>query len=420
MVGDLRGLRKADLRFVLPSFPRRAVVLGDLPDWHDGLAAAGVDVVEPGTDADVVVTTPGRAREAEALDAEQVLVTGTVRRLPGRHRRRVLTLPDRAEPQLVVDPRQRVAAGYAGSLLPRRARVAAPVLRAGIPVPGPSVTVVARHPGRPALLTAAVDLGLGDAGQWFLALGSGGIRRRGVFYSFPPRSSVPAHVVKFGRVPGRQESFDRDERGLRLALAAGPVVADRAPRLVGRGEACGLPASVETALPGAALAPSSPVVEEVVDWLRRVARATATPRPGGVPTVFRHGDVFPGNVVVDGSDFGLVDWENAEASGRPLADLLFFAAHVLGDDPVATFVGSSPTSAVLARWLRAAAADLGLTGEQVRGLASDTWRDHGSHAVAARLRREQATGRPVVPYLAERLATAWATHPQLGEHWRPW
>ena len=388
---------------MLPTLPRTAVVLGALPGWVAGLRAAGVAVVQPGTPADLVVTTPVLAGQAAALGTPYVLVEGAVRRVPGMASRRYLALPDAGSPRFVIDPAQRHAAAYAGSLLPRLAKVAGPVLRAGVPLPGrvPSVTVGAREPGRPAVLSAAAALGAEPDGEWFLALGAGGVRRRAVFYVFPPGARRPAQVVKLGRVAGETAAFDRDERGLALARAAGPVVADKAPRLLGRGEAGGLPLSVETALPGRPM--TKAIAEDVVGWLRAVARATAGPGP----SVFRHGDVFPGNVVVDGTAFGLVDWEHADPAGTPLADLLFFAAHVAPLD--------SPT---VRRWVREAARDLELGREQVRELAARTWRDHGERARASRLAREAATGEPVEPYLPERLADEWANG--RAESWQPW
>lgn len=414
-MGDLLSLRRADTRFVLPSWPRRAVVLGGLAAWAAGLDAAGVEVVTAGSVADLVVTPPALARDASSLGIPSVLVTGAVRGLPGLATRRYLTLPRVESPRFVIDPKQQHAAAYAGSLLPRYAAVARRVLggsvardalAAGI---GPGVTVGARTPGRPALLTAATDFGALGRGEWFLALGAGGVRRRAVFYLFD--GAGPAQVVKVARVPGDHAAFDRDERGLALALAAGHVVAGKAPRLVGRGEACGLPASVETALPGGPF--RADLAERVVDWLRAVARATVVRGEAG-PRVFRHGDVFPGNVVAHGGDFALVDWEHAEREGLPLADLLFFAAHLAGD-PVAAF-----TAGTYSPWLRDAAGDLGLSGDDVRAIAKQAWQQHGDRARTARLAREKATGEPVEPYLAERVADVWATHPGLGDTWRPW
>jgi hypothetical protein len=416
-LGDLRSLRRADARFVLPALPRRAVVLGGLADWCEGLEAAGVSVVPAGAVADLVVAPAVLARDAASLGVGTVLVDGAVRSLPGMASRRILTLPRTNAPQYVVDPAQRAAAAYAGSLLPRFSRVAPAVLGAGVRMPLAAVTVGARVPGRPAVLAAAAAFGAERGGEWFLALGSGGVRRRAVFYVFAPGSRAPSQVVKFGRVAGEYGAFDRDERGLALALSAGAVVADKAPRLVGRGDACGLPASVETALPGAGLAPSVAAAEPVVTWLRAVARATVSRGQDGEPRVFRHGDVFPGNVVVTGEGFRLVDWEHAEPAGLPLADLLFLAAHVVDGDPVEAFATGSP---VLARWLREAAGDLGLTGDQVVDIAWRTWEAHGGRARAARVLRESLTAQTVPPYPAERVADAWTSDGRLGRHWRPW
>ena len=368
---------------MLPRAPRRAVVLGGLDSWAGGLAAAGIAVVDAGRVADLVVAPPSLWREASSLGVATVLLDGRGS-LPMPYRRYVC-VPRRVAPRWVLDPKQRAATRWARSAMPARDRAASHR--------GPVVTVGALSPGRPYVLTAA---GISD-GEWCLALGAGGVRRRAVFYVFPPFAHEPDRVVKAGRLPGNAESFDRDERGLSAALAAGDVVARKAPRLLGRGEAGGTPYSVETALRGRQ---GGADPEAVVGWLREVGRATY--RDG---RVFRHGDVFPGNVVGSGRDFGLVDWEHADPAGLPLADLLFYAAHVV-KDPAG--------DARLRRWVREAADDLGLSAETVAANAAETWRVHGERARAARLSREAATGQTVEPYLPEVVARSWP------DDWRPW
>jgi hypothetical protein len=272
---------------------------------------------------------------------------------------------------------------------------------------GPAVTLGARHPGPPALLAAAArELGAVAADEWCLLLGSGGVRKRAAFLLFADAGRTQ-QVVKFTRQPGNTEAFDREEQALRQALAAGPAVADRAPRLLARGELAGVPASVETAMPGVPLRllrrpERLAVAEDVAHWLGTVGR-------------FQHGDLTGDNVLVDGGRFGLVDWEHARADGLPLADLLFFAAHVLPGrgDPVALFLGRSPESPRLFRWVQAT----GLSRADAGRYAAQAWQEYGERARASRLAREQLTGAAVPPYLPEQVATAWRTDPGLGEGW---
>ena len=55
---------------------------------------------------------------------------------------------------------------------------------------------------------------------------------------------------------------------------------------------------------------------------------------GEVPAVLQHNDVGSWNVVVDGDDFTVLDWEDCVRHGLPLWILLYFladsAAHIDG------------------------------------------------------------------------------------------
>ena len=86
-----------------------------------------------------------------------------------------------------------------------------------------------------------------------MTLGSADALTRGVFHLFPPGAVDPSWVLKFARVPGYSDPFDRDERGLTIARDGGETVARHAPHLLGRLEAAGLSATVETAAVGARL-----------------------------------------------------------------------------------------------------------------------------------------------------------------------
>src|ERR671934_115077 len=89
--------------------------------------------------------------------------------------------------------------------------------------------------------------------QWVLLVSSGSIVRRDAFLLFPRGESSPAQVVKFSRVPGAAQQFERDERAARLIATTGGEVARRAPSLLARFEVGGRSASLETAAAGTKL-----------------------------------------------------------------------------------------------------------------------------------------------------------------------
>ena len=96
------------------------------------------------------------------------------------------------------------------------------------------MTVAVREPGPPFVLAAAGGL-LPDDMDWVLGVpGPGDELRRGLFHVFPRGETEPDRVVKFVRVPGYSDPFDRDERGLRVAADAGGVVSAHARRGVDR------------------------------------------------------------------------------------------------------------------------------------------------------------------------------------------
>ena len=259
----------------------------------------------------------------------------------------LLPLPDLERPELLLPAGRAVPVRYAvrqwrpGTSAATRARnvLARELTGRGFVPPGrPMLTVASRTGGDPAFVQAARDVLELDASDWFLAFGPLGeaLLARGVL-PLPGQEPDPAHVLKFARIPGLGELFDRDEQGLRLAANGPALIADHAPSFLGRLQVDGLHASVETAARGeslmAAIAPSRPrserlsTVELIAEWLVRVGAETASrpelleperrrlaaevvPRweelPRGfvddlppIPAVFQHGDVFGENVVVD-------------------------------------------------------------------------------------------------------------------------
>ena len=197
--------------------------------------------------------------------------------------------------------------------------------------------------------------------------------------ALPRGASTPSHVLKFARVRGMTEPFDREERGVEAVAAAGQVVGARAPQYLGRFKVDGYHAAAETAAVGTRLsaylrrplprAAKLRAVEPVARWLVTVARDTAgEPRAlvdglPPVPTTFQHGDLAEENVVVGRRGrFTVLDWEWARTDGLPFADLVYFGVHVLrivdgvGEDGrerhlVDLLGGRAASSPVLLAWV---------------------------------------------------------------------
>ena len=374
-------MHRADPRFVLPHWVRRAVVLGGLDEWRAGLTSAGIEVADrPNGDAPDLVVSPARlAGAARALRAESVIVEGVAERSfrGGEYRaRRLMLRPTRERPTLALPLDQPVPASYAletWSVIDRRWKAARMQAARALTSRGrfpswasPVVTVATREAGLPALVAAAGELGVpGDAG-WFLTFGQGDALSRNAFQLFSPASDQPEWILKFARVRGYSERFADDERGLALARAAGGAVAAHVPSLLGRFVVDGVHASVETAAAGRRLRDvlSTPedravklqLIDRIGEWILELGRRTQRPaealepelerlrkdvvpswRELGVPSdlvdelppmpaVAQHNDLGAWNVVADVDDFVVVDWENARQVGLPLWDLLYFLA----------------------------------------------------------------------------------------------
>jgi len=378
------SLGRADLRFALPRNPRRAVVLGDLPDWADGLRQGGVEVVGAGDSPELAVAPAGLAAQAVATGAHSILLERTRRSRTvggaGYGQLALLPVPDVSRPELLLPLGQRNAVRYAirhwrpGSSMLERGRnaLACEVLGRGLAPPGRApVTVASREPGLPFLAAAAAEtVGVAEP-HWFAAFGAWADPfSRGAFFLFDPAAADPAWVVKFARIPGLEHLFDRDEAGLRVAVRTGGIVAAAAPRLLGRFDlGGGLHGSVETAAAGERLAsllrartPRAErlaVIERIAAWIAQVARQTVAPPealqpelepirtevvkrwtghglPAGgleglppVAAVFQHGDLWADNIFVRDGGFTVVDWESAMRHGAPLWDLLYFLTGAL-------------------------------------------------------------------------------------------
>ena len=474
------SIRRVDARCVVPWRVRRAAVLGDLDAWREGLELVGVEVTEAGR-PDLAVAPPELVDDAVATGADAIAVEGGGARAlarAGYHVTHYLPRPRIENPTLLLALAHGDAARYAalhatGSRSGWRAarnRVAASLLkRRLLPARGGALTIGLRRPAPPLMIAAAGDLGVPRDAQWFMTLGRGDQLSRNVFHLFEPGAAAPSWVLKFVRTPGYRDPFDRDERGLRLA-AASPVAAAHAPRLVGRFDADGLDASLETAgqgellarLLGGSGADKIRRIEEIARWIVDLGAETRTDAAALEPErerllrkvvpswteqgatadlvhslppispVLQHNDLGSWNVLVDDRSFTAVDWESAREHGLPLWDLAYFLTDVLApldapaserpeDRVVRLYRGEHPHSRRLFEWITRAVDATAVPHDAVGRIITLGWLHHGLshfHRRAA-LEREQAIGYPSPPPL-ERLATVWLTTPGLGPGWDRW
>jgi hypothetical protein len=482
--------QRVDARFVLPFPVERAVVLGDLEAWNGGLAEVGIDVSAtpaPRAAVDLVVAPSGLAGEAIAADAPAVVLEGGggSRRLraAGYATRTLLPIPSIDQARHLVRPDHRRAAVYAvehssvATTAKRRVRnrVAKTLLSRGL-LPGsvPVLTVGVRSPAPPFLLAPAEEYGVPPDADWFMTLGGFDVLSRSVFQLFAHGDKAPRWVVKFTRVSGHTEPLDRDERGVRLVETAGGQVAAHAPRILGRFEAAGLHASVETAAAGYRLtdfmlrpvsrAEKVRVIESVARWIVELGRRTAAAgetlqaernrlasdvvplfrqigieaslveRLPSLPSVLRHGNLGTWNVIArDQDEFSVIDWETAREHGLPLCDLVFFLGNALLHLDGATavesrdqhtrrlFLGELPSSEILFRWVRNAVAALDLPPETIGPIVTLCWLDHAADDVArASLPTALGGGTAWGESDSGRVAGLWLREPGLGPDWTSW
>ena len=478
---------RADALFALPRLPWTVSLFGEPPGWRRDLDERGIEVVEPGRAVDLAVATEDQLDAALESGAASVIVEGSrasARDLveAGYRATRVLSLPVAGTPVLFVDLDRRGAARYAlrRGVVHRevwrtaRNEAVAVLVGAGIVPPFPAlVGVGSREPGPPALVAAGRELGVPGDGGWVQLVSPGSVVRRNGLLVFPPRAGQPSHVVKFSRLREPSPTFEREEQGVARVTAAGGVVAARAPRYLGRVEADGFPAAVETAAPGTKLstylrrplprAAKLRPLEAVARWLVDVARQTARPPEAlasererlardvlpawadrgvspelaltlpPVPAIFEHNDLSEENVVVRRGAFTVLDWEWAEPAGLPLADLLYFGVHALrivdgaGESQgererhvVDLLRGSAPSSSVLFSWVRSLASELELTPDAVGGLATLAWLRRAEANRRERERAEEVGGAPLQPASVERVAQLWVETEGLGPGWSAW
>lgn len=464
-------------------------MLDGLEEWRTGFASAGIDVVDESSvrDAPDVVVSPARlAAQARSMRARSIIIEGSLERVfrGGEYQtRRLLLRPTRERPTLALPLDQPAPVSYAlerWSVVDRRWKAArmqaARVLVSRGLFPSwasPVVTVATDSAGPPTLVAAADELGVPSDVSWFLTFGQGDALSRNAFQLFRAGCEQPEWVLKFARVAGYSERFDNDERGLRLARAAGDSIAEHTPRLVGRFEAEGIHASLETAAAGRRLrdillTPGDRTVklgliERIAVWILELGRLTQTSseamaaerrrlRDDVVPrwnelgvdpellntlpplhAVVQHNDLGTWNVVADGGDFVVVDWENAREAAMPLWDLIYFLGNAFtlldgsgGPEQVPArmarlFAGEAPSSPLLFSWVRRGAEAAAVPPDAVGAITTLCWLSHSLSADAHNV--DLATFTPRDPprlHGLEGMARAWMAHPALGPGWSVW
>jgi hypothetical protein len=352
-------------------------------------------------------------------------------------------------------------------------RVASELLRRRrFPSPRSLITAAVRAPGPPFMVAAAERVGVRTDGPWVLTLGQGDVLSRNAFHIFPRDGRLPAWVLKFGRIAGYADSFERDARGLEIAARAGGRVAEHAPRLLGRFEHHGIEASVETAAPGRRLRDfllrpgrreeKTRTIDAVAAWVLDVSHETSADsdelaaerarlREEVVPhwthlgvnagildnlpvkAVVQHNDLGSWNIVVGPRSFTALDWESAREHGLPLWDLFYFLADALalldgstsGEarhvHTIRLFRGDLPSSRILFEWTRRAVAEAGVPDEAVGKIATLCWLHHSlSHVGRRSMIDLLAAGATQPIHGTERVGAAWLAEPALGERWDRW
>jgi hypothetical protein len=479
--GPDMSLDRVDARFLLPSIPHSAKILGELNGWAEGLALAGVEL--SGDSPDLVVAPGHAVLEALSLDAAMLIVEGGrgVRPLrdAGLAVDRYLPRPRVSRPIVLMPLDDARATRYATAqwTAPRpqwrrlRNSAAGRIVTSRLFPNGDSVTAVAlRKRGVPAFVGAAAERGY-VATSWLLTPGRGDELSRSIFHLFEAQAASPTWVLKFARVPGYSEPFDRDETALAFAHAAGPSVSEHAPRILERFDLDGLEASLETAATGERLtrrlarlprAQGLRDIDRIASWLVQVAAATAASadtlvderrrlRTAVVPlwqelgvrpqlvddlpdigAVLQHNDVGPWNIVADNASFTLVDWESARRHGLPLWDLVYFVTEALaGIDRVEDrdrlehagrlFRGEASGSPVLFEWIRRAVRASAIPPEAVGPIVTLCWLHHGlSHRRRHGVLEALGVGAPEFVPAIERMPEVWLGDRDLGVSWSKW
>ena len=358
------------------------MVLGELPEWRDGLSSLGIELVEPGDrdGPDLVVAPADAASRALAVGAKTALILG------GRVDRSVLgelesttylAVPDLTAPEYLVPLHQprtlryfygflRVAPSRAKWLRNRATALAVGYALDALVPAGQLLTVIGASAEVPAALRPVIDsTGLALEG-WLLGLGPAHAERRVVFTLFEASSTVPGLVAKLDRLPRQRVAEEGSTGGggdLGSLEPLVPPLGTHVPRQLPSVWAGGSCVSLETAGVGYVLtdylrgpfrrSKRLAAVDGVAAWLLELAMASTRAADGplsngleaadssvsggsspawatGIPTVVEHGDLWSANIILrPDRSFMVIDWTDVRPRGLPLADLLYFLSESL-------------------------------------------------------------------------------------------
>lgn len=468
-------LQRVDARFLLPfdldGNSRVAAGAG----WVEGLAAADLETVEPGTEADLATGSLAELPTLLASRPRTILIEGDARRDlqgAGYDVRAFVALPDPQRIRILLTPEHGAAAAYGvrtlvhqSSLLRRlRRNAGAGLLRRGILPPRlPLISIGYRGATTPFLIAAAErELGIDPLG-WFFATGPGDVLTRNLYFLFRPGRRSPEWVLKFVRAPSYDRPFQAEAAALHEVARVGPVVMNHVPATAARLDVGGRPAVIESAAHGRQLnavlthpgreADKIAALERVLEWLLRVASASRGSREQlagewrrmqelargislGLPhepffdPVLQHNDLGGWNVIANGETFTVLDWETSRRYGSPLWDMWFLLVHAL---PVLAGVEESALDGYVRRllrgderwsdffflWTRRAAAEAGIAERDIGTLATLCWLHHaGTRSRRIATFQQYAPDVPIPDLVRWRLLDIWLSDEALGPAWR--
>ena len=468
--------RAADVLFLLPRRPDTIRIIGNgFDDLAAAAAASGIAVVHDDTAADVVVCRSRDARRALASRDHTVIVWGLLKpwapRRFDRGARRFHAWGPRAATRVFIptDSRsvgRRLVRQLSHDTLRARARNLAlrASVEAGVSVPSMIVTVCAREPAPPALLTTdACSRVIVDPRHFRLDCGDGDDLQRVVFHLH--ERSGPRAVLKFSRVPDNPEPFARDEAGLCIVAGCRESVARHAPRFLGRGTLGRTAFSIESNAPGPPLSnllARHPIpswvpgqIGAITEWIEALHLDTASPTTGApsidasftdaqsspllrerldialgrVPRVFAHGDPGSWNILSTRQTFTLVDWEGAVHASPPFWDLWYFLADALARLEAPTdvaariafsldlFAGRTARSIEVFAATERIRAQLRVHLDDVGPLLAGCWIFHEARRQARARSTVSLGNKPATFDHLSRLAERWLDDPDLGIDW---
>jgi Phosphotransferase enzyme family len=459
-------VRSSPLELLLPDGAADGtLVLGD--DCPQALAPERVDGEPPDKTVDLVILAPSESQHTDAgwsqaaagVAASRLSPEGLAYVVPGGARRlrralagaglshaaTLLHVPDVAAPRYLVPVGSEAERwALAGGITVRRGKrlLARCIGSQGRAALGPTAAIHRRAPGTPVAAWLHRLGGDQPPGSTMVALpqGSGA---GAILFRFAADRHEPDAVAKV--TPGADDELEALRR---IAPAAGDAGA-HVPVVLASGRLASSPFVLESVVGGRAaaglVAASSRETHELQgrlgDWLAHWNRACARTRPIGqddverlvlapafragvdgsyldflrslgaraigqsCPFVPTHGDLTLANVLVEGEELGIVDWEHASAESLPLTDLLYAGVDAVAarrryaDRPAAftsCFAHDGDDAVSLERLRQRSAAGLGLD-EVVQTLCFHTCWLH--HAANEATRSNDSTPGPFVTIL---------------------